>query len=157
MKSIRFLFCAAALLLIGGVSGAADYRFELVSVGVGEAAQSGRGPEMIGEFILENTSKNPMKAFGVGEKKEGARIPASVQFQYKLKSAWRTAGSAASGLTAPTLVTLAPGERRTLRIPLGNIARLSATGRVGLRGWRGDEVLWSTPIEPQAFQLVAAR
>lgn len=122
---------SAVLLLARAISSAADY--------------------------FENTSKNPLKVFGVGEGKEGARIPASARFQYKLKSAWKAAGSLASGLTAPTLVTLAPGERRILQIPLGNLARLSATGRVGLRGQRGDEVLWSAPIEPQAFLIAIGR
>ena len=155
MRILPLPLLCIALLGTGSLAWAADYDFRLVSVSLDSGILPGKEPQPVGEFVFANTSKWPLKVFGVGEVKEGAHVPSLVQFQYKLKASWRAAGGAGFGETAPTVVTLAPGEMRTLRIPLINIARLSATGRVGLRAQRGGEILWSAPIEPQAFQLLA--
>lgn len=49
---------------------------------------------------------------------EKARKPAFVFFQYKPDKKWKSAGKGAYGDNSPELVSLAPGEQRTIQIPL---------------------------------------
>lgn len=139
-------FAAAFVLCVVSSVWGADYDFHLQSVNRSDPANP------MAEFQLKNVSQKPLKVYGVGMDNEKARKPAFVFFQYKPDKTWKSAGKGAFGETSAEVVNLAPGEQRTIQIPLRAIMRGDAETRIGLRTGLGDSRLWSESVRAKDLQ-----
>jgi hypothetical protein len=149
------LLAAACLLGLHPAARAADYVFRLVSVedidrqlapGMEPAVKHGRPT---GLFEFKNTSKRPLSVAGIAPGGAEPGIASVVNYQARTgrKDTWKTAGSLSTGGKDSAVVP--PGQTRTLRIGVFNLATLpqpGGEGRVGLRSPDPNKIYWSDPF-----------